>query len=59
MPHPKFEMFTDKAGQFRFRLKARNGKVIAVSEGYTTRAGCEKGIESVRANAADAETEED
>ncbi len=53
--HPKFEMYVDKAGQYRFRLKARNGKVIAVSEGYTARTGCENGIESVRANAADAE----
>lgn len=59
LSHPKFEMYVDKAGQFRFRLKARNGKVIAVSEGYTTKAGCENGIESVRSNAADAAVEEE
>ena len=52
--HPKFEMYTDKAGEFRFRLKATNGQIIAVSEGYTTKAACENGIESVRKNAADA-----
>lgn len=55
LSNPKFEIFTDKAGAFRFRLKARNGKVIAVSENYTSRSGCEHGIESVKANAAEAE----
>ena len=53
--HPKFEMYTDKAGEFRFRLKATNGQIIAVSEGYTSKAGCENGIESVKKNAVDAE----
>ncbi|MBQ8249908.1 MAG: YegP family protein [Clostridia bacterium] len=53
--NPKFEMYTDKAGEYRFRLKARNGEIIATSEGYTAKAGCENGIESVRKNAADAE----
>ncbi len=52
--HPKFEVYADKAGEFRFRLKARNGEIIAVSEGYTARAGCKNGIESVRKNAPDA-----
>ncbi len=52
--HPKFEVYTDKAGEFRFRLKATNGQVIAVSEGYKSRAGCLGGVESVRKNAADA-----
>ena len=54
LPHPKFELFQDKAGRYRFRLKARNGKVIAVSEGYVAKAGCENGIASVRENAPDA-----
>ena len=31
--HPKFEVYKDKAGEFRFRLKAKNGQVIATSEG--------------------------
>ena len=53
--NPKFELYQDRAGQFRFRLKARNGKIIAVSEGYSTKAGCLNGIESIRKNAADAE----
>lgn len=56
--NPKFEMYQDKAGQFRFRLKARNGKIIGTSEGYTARTGCLKGIESVMVNAAAAEIEE-
>ena len=55
--HPKFEMFTDKGGEFRFRLKATNGQIIAVSEGYTTKAACVNGIESVKKKAADAEVE--
>lgn len=53
--HPKFEMYEDKAGEFRFRLKATNGEVIATSEGYKAKAGCKNGIESVVKNAADAE----
>ena len=53
--HPKFEVYTDKAGEFRFRLKATNGQIIAVSEGYKAIASCMKGIESVKKNAADAE----
>lgn len=55
--HPKFELYTDKAGQFRFRLKARNGEVIAVSEGYKAKAGCLNGIESVKKNAPEAAVE--
>ena len=56
--NPKFEMYNDKAGAFRFRLKARNGEIIATSDGYTTTAACENGIESVRKNAPEAEIEE-
>ena len=56
--HPKFEMYTDKSGEFRFRLKARNGEIIATSEGYKTKASCENGIESVKKNAPEAEIEE-
>lgn len=57
-PNPKFEVFQDKIGEFRFRLKARNGKVVAVSEGYTSKAACLSGIDSVRNNAEGAKTEE-
>ena len=55
--NPKFELYEDKGGEFRFRLKARNGQIIAISEGYTTKASCENGIESVRKNAPEAEVE--
>ena len=57
--HPKFEVYTDKAGEFRFRLKATNGQVIAVSEGYKAIASCLNGIESVKKNAVDAEVVEE
>ena len=53
--HPKFEIYLDKAGEYRFRLKATNGEIIAVSEGYKAMAGCENGIASVKKNAPDAE----
>ena len=44
---PKWEIYTDKAGEFRFRLKASNGEIIlAASEGYTAKANAKKGIES-------------
>ncbi len=52
---PKFEVYADKGGEFRFRLKATNGQIIAVSEGYTSKSSCLNGIESVRKNAADAD----
>ncbi|TDK94694.1 DUF1508 domain-containing protein [Mycobacterium paragordonae] len=50
----QFEIFQDKAGEFRFRLKAANGEVIASSQGYTTKASAQKGIDSVKANASGA-----
>ena len=53
--HPKFEVYSDKAGEFRFRLKATNGQIIAVGEGYKAKAGCLNGIASVHKNAPDAE----
>lgn len=56
--NPKFELYQDKAGAYRFRLRARNGKIIAVSEVYSSRSACENGIESVRRNAADASIEQ-
>ncbi len=55
--HPKFEVYEDKAGEYRFRLKARNGEIIAASEGYRSKAGCLNGIESVKKYAPDAEIE--
>ncbi len=52
--NPKFEMYADKAGEFRFRLNARNGETILTSEGYSAKSGCLNGIESVRKNAQEA-----
>ena len=57
--NPKFEVYVDKAGEFRFRLTAKNGQNIASSEGYSQMAGCLNGIESVRKNSEDAEIVEE
>lgn len=48
----KFECYKDKAGEFRFRLKAGNGETILSSEGYSGKSGCENGIASVRKNSS-------
>ncbi len=48
----KFELYADKAGEFRFRLKAGNGENVGSSEGYKAKASAESGIESVKKNAA-------
>lgn len=55
LKHPKFEVYADKAGEFRFRLKARNGEIIATSEGYKAKASCLNGIESIKKNAPEAD----
>ena len=55
--NPKWEIYTDKAGEFRFRLRAKNGQIIATSEGYTTMKACRNGIASVQKNSVDAPTE--
>ena len=52
--NPKFEVYADKRGEFRFRLKATNGQIIAVGEGYKAKASCLNGIASIRKNAPDA-----
>lgn len=54
----KFELYTDKAGEYRFRLKAGNGEVIAISEGYSSKSSALNGIDSVKRNAPDAEVVE-
>ena len=56
--HTKFEVYTAKAGEYRFRLKARNGEIIATSEGYKAKSSCLNGVESVKKNAPEAEIEE-
>lgn len=53
--HPKFEVYQDKGGEYRYRLKARNGEIILASEGYKEKKSCLNGIESVKKNAPDAE----
>ncbi len=55
LKHPKFEVYVDKAGEFRFRLKARNGEIVASGEGYKSKASCLNGIESIKKNAPEAE----
>ncbi len=57
LTNPKYEVYTDKAGEFRFRLKARNGETIASSEGYKSKGACMSGIESVKKNAPGATIE--
>lgn len=52
MQNPKFELFKDNKGEYRFNLKARNGEIILrSSEGYVTKQGCQQGIASVKINA--------
>ena len=53
--HPKFELYEDKGGEYRFRLKAVNGQIVATGEGYTSKAGALNGIESVKKNVPEAE----
>ncbi|MBQ2976037.1 MAG: YegP family protein [Clostridia bacterium] len=55
--HPKFEVYMDNAGEYRFRLKAKNGQNIAASEGYSALKSCLNGVESVRKNVVDAKEE--
>ena len=54
----KFELYQDKAGEWRFRLKAGNGEVIATGQGYASKSGALNGIDSIRRNAAEAEVVE-
>lgn len=51
----KFEVFKDKADKFRFHLKAGNGEIILVSQGYESKEGAKKGIASIQTNAPDAQ----
>jgi len=54
----KFELYKDKKGEFRWKLLATNGQVIAVGEGYTSKDSAKKGIESVKKNAPTAKITE-
>lgn len=55
MPKARFEIYEDRAGEFRFRLVAPNNEIVATSEGYDTKAGCRTGVEAVKKYAPDAE----
>ena len=55
MKSPKYQIYKDKSGKFRFRLLAGNTQVILTSEGYNTKAACRNGIKSVKNNAANKE----
>ena len=58
--NPKFEIYLDKAGLYRYRLFATNGESIAMSEdGYKSKSGCLNGIKSVAVNAQNAELQDD
>ena len=54
----KFEIYKDKKGEFRWRLRAGNNQIIASGEGYTSKAGCKKGIKSMRKNAPKAKIDD-
>jgi uncharacterized protein YegP (UPF0339 family) len=54
LKNPKFEIFLDVGGKYRFRLKAMNGEIVAASQGYMSKDSCKKGIASVATNAVDA-----
>jgi uncharacterized protein YegP (UPF0339 family) len=58
MAKPVFEMFKDNKGKFRFRLKAPNGEIIATSEAYEAKSGCQNGIASVKENAPKADIQD-
>jgi len=58
LAEPRFEVFRDARGEYRFRLVAPNGEIIAVSEGYVSKDGCLNGIASVKENAPKAEVVE-
>ena len=59
LKHPKYEVYQDKAGEYRFRLKASNGEIIVTGEGYKAKASCMNGIESIGKNAPEAEVVEE
>ncbi|MBN1892148.1 MAG: YegP family protein [Clostridiales bacterium] len=59
LTNPKYEVYVDKAGEYRFRLKARNGETIASSEAYKSKGACMNGIESVKKNAPGATVEKE
>lgn len=57
--NPKYEVYIDKSGEFRYRLKDKNGDILAIGEGYKSKANCKNGITSIKKNAPDAEVIEE
>ena len=57
IPNPKYQIYYDDQNKFRFRLKAKNGEIIAQGEGYDTKEGCLNGIDALR-NSGDVEIED-
>ena len=55
LTNPKFQVFRDRVGEYRFRLRSRNGEIVAASQGYSTWEVCMLGIDSIRRNAPEAE----
>lgn len=55
LTNPKYEIYIDTGGKYRFRLKAMNGEIVAASQGYKSKDSCKKGIESVSKNATGAQ----
>lgn len=53
-----FEIYKDSRGEYRFRLKSRNGEIVATGESYPTNAGAKRGIQAVQRAAADAKVED-
>ncbi|MGC9321554.1 MAG: YegP family protein [Kosmotogaceae bacterium] len=58
MDNAKFEVYKDSKGEYRFRLKAPNGEIIAASEGYTSKQACLNGIDTIKKYALSADVEE-
>jgi len=58
MDNAKFEVYKDSKGEYRFRLEAPNGEIIAASEGYTSKQACLNGIDAIKKYALNANVEE-
>ena len=57
-PGMKFEIYKDKAGEFRFRIRATNGNILASSEGYKAKASALNAIDRIKSDAAGAEVDD-
>jgi uncharacterized protein YegP (UPF0339 family) len=55
----KFEIYEDRAHQWRFRLKAGNGEIVATGESYPSKQGAKRGCEAVKRAAAEADIPDD